>query len=941
MTLDQKQIDWITNEIGTVANLAAEADEAANKKQYLADARKRIEQSIGTIKVGEDFAVVMKTWKMADFVLEKLDKRKKLQSIGKKADPNEDLDTVHDLPKVEGMDAGDFTRLMEAQSIIVEEAEGLRKLVNKAKKQPLFTEREISDAIWEPLKRRKLVAENAIPDRYSEVSQTFAGASEAYQERLAAYTDGLGKFEKLAAKMGVAKDVIDACASTATTVVQGLAQNGVNINLSLATDIIKLTTATLSGSLDAGQTLARKGLTADTANAFVNAALGMATASVSTGLDRYGDWGETVATAVNNGLRFTVKGGSFIAKCKKKDFTGAFQDLGDAIGACCQAIGSSMEAPGKSKTDDSEGATGYSINLGEVGTIIGDAVGKVPSVAKFIKACKDGDVTAADLASLFNDVLKEAVDASAKWWADQEQNHGWAEVKDGKKKANDQRIDDDEESDRIDKVAGEDAFDGMSKIFAELQKKKGPELEDFLKANPQLKKLAETVKKQQESVIEDAVKNMDKEIQDEAKKFRALLRRGETGDEEGDEDIESIEEMILVIKRDQMLLELAGKLAGMTAQVVAAFLPQAGIAVSAVDLMKNFALAAQHLFEYAEWLDNAADARSAMSVQVEAMINRADLSSSQALEASIKVLENAVLIVGGALSLAGPYAPAGHIATTVAKGTIVIKDVIVKFYKAYQLKKNWELYEKALTNPGDRKLVRKAIRKNPTLAKYVIAYGAEEGNNPIARNVMRKCGLSGEVLDSKEANVQKVEAFLEALYPEDPVILVAVSRPEEWWPGPVEFSSACLISFVGAAENKKKDKLKKGQCTGLISGFTAVETLAENVRKLRNDWMKAGVAAGNAPNDPQLEQASIKALHALEIELDALVRAVGSLYGDLNKFTPLDDKKKPETHKEMAYVIGLLTAKAKRLQDNYKRDADVLAKQDGAMERDWGNGRLA
>jgi len=94
----------------------------------------------------------------------------------------------------------------------------------------------------------------------------------------------------------------------------------------------------------------------------------------------------------------------------------------------------------------------------------------------------------------------------------------------------------------------------------------------------------------------------------------------------------------------------------------------------------------------------------------------------------------------------------------------------------------WAIYQEALANPGSRKKARMAIQSNPTLAKYALAWGALQGGDRIAKNALKKCGLTDAVLGQKDANVKDVVTYLEEMFSEDLVVLRTVPAEKEWHP---------------------------------------------------------------------------------------------------------------------------------------------------------------
>ncbi len=239
--LSQPQIDWINKAAGAVPGMDASLAIETRKQELLDAAREKIDQSVGDIKVGENFKI--------DTLSGFLGRKITMASIGE--DPNEEFDTGHDLKDVTGMKDPEmgkvFAQLMHAQSIVATEVEKLRRAQDTATRKPLFSDKEISEAVWAPLMRRKLVPENAIPDRYSEVARTFSGASGEYETRLSAYTDGLSKYDEAMQRLGIAKDVIDGLAGAASAVTGDLGALGVTKNPYEVAMIIKGVQTTLSG----------------------------------------------------------------------------------------------------------------------------------------------------------------------------------------------------------------------------------------------------------------------------------------------------------------------------------------------------------------------------------------------------------------------------------------------------------------------------------------------------------------------------------------------------------------------------------------------------------------------------------------------------------------------------------------------------------------------
>ena len=930
--------------MGIADKIDAALDIEEQKQTLIDKANNVIDSNVGTIVLGEDFNVEV----LSGF----LKQRFTMQSIGE--DPNEDFDTGHDTKHMTGMDPEDFNNLIKAQSVIAGQVEILRRAVNEETRKPLFSDREISDAIWEPLKRRGIIAENAIPDRYSEVSTTFEGASLEYETRLAAFTDGQGPFDKLIDKLGIGKDFFDAGSALAGSVLGDLTalQSPLINNPSEVTSILKGITTGTDTFFDVTTTMLKEKdnlkdpkVIATICKSVVKGAQGI----IGAGFSGSSSQEQALGKCISTGIGLAMNATAIAQKVKEGNYIDIADDIGDMISASFSMYSSDIKFDGNK--DQGMGGSG-----GPTFAEFGDELKKGIAVAKsLLKALKDP--TPEQFLNTMLDVMNAFADAGSTFYQDHVVKPGIEAQGD---KVDQQRVKDANPNDtkaQLTKdttnyeatapsetgyaknvIEGEwgalrdgvpGAFGGADKKIALMMRSSPDEIEEMIKKDPQLKAMGELIKKQNKIVQDEALKTRDQEMAEDDKNFRDMLNRSETAEDEG--DIEQIESLIMQMKKDQAMVDLAFQMAGMGPQVVAAFLPQAGIAVSAINLVNNMRKAAQHFIAFQEWQDNVADARSAMTVQVEAMTNRMDLSRGKTTEYVVKSLENAMQLVAQAVSVAGPFAAAGHVASSTLSGVIAIKELIVKYYRRAKLEQAWKIYVAARTNPDDRKVVRESMRKNPTFAKYVIAYGAEYAGNPIARNAMKKCGLSEEVLDSKAANIQKVVTFLEAAYPEDPVLLKTVDRPEDWYPGPVLFDGLSFASFVGAAESKAKPALVSGSCRKLTTEFCTWGEMHSAYKTAYTVWTTADDAAA-ADNATQKEIQDAKdALHDLQRKLEQADGMLGSMMADVKSFRPATDT--GEAHKGMSTYLGMLLPIGRQLRAKYQRETDVLAAQDDALPR--------
>jgi hypothetical protein len=965
------EIRWL-RKLMDIDGGVADVDPGLEKKQNLLEAaRKEIEAHVDEIHVSESFVATMERSGVAGFLKTALTIEETMPAISKGGDTKQEFDTGHDTAQLEGMDPDDFNRLMKAQSVIAGEVAKLRKARHPvSKKKPLFTDREISEAIWAPLLRRKVIPENAIPDRYSEVAQTFAGASSEYEKRLAAYTDSLDRPGKAAERLGLGKDVSDALGVIGVSGVSGVVSGGVDLAAKNLTgvelnNIAKTAHLAISGLLDSARVVAiqpkRQAMGLETVNAILtNAINALATAGEAafdikggSGKESRSDqsWGKALKGAIIAGLGLPSIGVQLAAGNPEK----AIATLADGIANGAAAWDFRLDAEGKTDTKP--------MTVADWGMAGKDLLKGATSLGLFFKAWKSGKSTETELAKLLANCAREMGEFASTW----AYNHskpiededsgstglphiGWmekvvkvteeplshikgngadAELQTGKIHVSaDAFVKDNIEIQQQDaiKSAVAAAWDAAPKRNAAQGAHSEKDIKKALAGDKILKTLSlvEGMEAADKAAMQEAAKEFEKELVDEQAAFREMLQASQSGAE----DVETVEKLILVIKRDQMIIDLASKIQNATTQMIAALLPQANIVVAAVEAIKNFRRVIAHIQELRAWKADRANASAAMSVQVEAMLNRVDESGADIAIDLVKMVENAIKAVAAGFSTIGAFAPAGHVAAAGIATIMAAHDVLYKFYSARQLKKEWKAYEDALANPEDRKTVRAAIRKNPTLAKYVIAYGAREGNL-VARSAVKRLGLTEKVLDRADANVQKVEAFLEALYPDDRVVEVPAQERKSWYPGSPALTAVSFMTFVGQAETALKPPLKKGICRPLMTAMLrreAAETALETARQMSMD---ADKAAADFP-EGDTSQAATKAREAARSAMEARLAAAGhaarstsTLAGALRVFKPITENGKDQG--EMADYVRALVTPAVMAAAAHQREEDAVA----------------
>ncbi len=345
--------------------------------------------------------------------------------------------------------------------------------------------------------------------------------------------------------------------------------------------------------------------------------------------------------------------------------------------------------------------------------------------------------------------------------------------------------------------------------------------------------------------------------------------------------------LIEKLKKDKAYLKLADTLASVSLAVGKAMfetLNPAGSVVTPAASFKecatNIYSAINHMTELAKWEESMADSRNAgASALVAAEFHRAGLEKKYRNADWINGAIKAVETIGAALKATGIAAPLG---TSIAGGTKAVGEtakLVTKFYNAQELKQAWADYQAAMLDPEDRKKVRQALRSNATLAKYALAWAAVTARDPLARDAMRKIGLSDAVLSDKDTNAQAVVEYMETMFTEDPVVLRTVPESPDWWPGKPMLTSRNWMKFLKAAE--ETDAGLQGQSAILIT------QLLVRMEKL----MPAALAT-------PIDEKAVKAARA----------ALDELIDGLRDYEPLDSDDNPA--KSMRDYANVLQAQA-------------------------------
>jgi len=182
MSLDENQVIWVQELTGLAAAKQSFDNETGLKRAIIAEVRKSIESN-------KEKLIEAVTFEVAG--------RKSLDRDGSQlseADATEygkaDL-SWDQMKKINGVG-----RFMEALERKMESATIKRPGKNGDPEEgPLFTEQEITDELYTPLVRERLLPETLVPKDYSETAKMIEGSNQAYMEDLEEYTKNLKEEE--------------------------------------------------------------------------------------------------------------------------------------------------------------------------------------------------------------------------------------------------------------------------------------------------------------------------------------------------------------------------------------------------------------------------------------------------------------------------------------------------------------------------------------------------------------------------------------------------------------------------------------------------------------------------------------------------------------------------------------------------------------------------
>lgn len=704
-------------------------------------------------------------------------------------------------------------------------------------KQKLFTDKELTDEIFTPLVRDKVLGETLVPDKYSKTQQMLDGSDDYYikecKEKGRAPATGAAE---------LTKGLIGVAGSVATTVFSGMgavkegqdAMNNANWSedqVAQYNDITNGIVAVLQGGID----LTDKGIEAYKVRDFDESAFSSVVSNIGNGI------GKMVAGATGNEdiggiVQLAIDGSAKLVQISVTMKKWATDPNGDPPVAAMLSIFGGVLADGFSTLSDLPNQTTDQCNAwANIGTGISAAFGVLAKGAetKVILAIKNGNwkeafafveeaagqaAKAADAGADTNNLFDSASDLSGQDSALKDQND-FNSAADSMQKALNTLSD-----------LKKDLDDPLLKTKREQTVAAGR------KKIEEMKKAADEAKKQ---ATKEEIKAIQERLAEEKKEDQTSLKclGSRVPDDLQDK---TIAKLIEQIERDRAIWDglnamfgagigLASGVTEAIATVASSVAPPLKAAGQLMKFIINLKAAADRCEAWLTWREGRKDAVSAVSPYATSIENFIQNQGTQFAHYSIQAAANAINALLSAAEMS-PVGPAFTAASAGVTASAALEDTLYKFKKQQDLRKAWRATRKALdpANKGDRRMRLLVREMNPTLAKYTIAYGALIDEDPIAITAMNRVGLDRETLARAGDGVKDVKKYLETLYPDDGTVLVklAFEAIKTKLPDPALTSKTWQLTFVLL---QRDAKLAGQNPPEIVGNLSLVETLKPKV----------------------------------------------------------------------------------------------------------------
>ncbi len=661
------------------------------------------------------------------------EKKKKAK---KKGDAREEYSEVHHGERtVESK--GPTPQQKAALKLVINQLEALTQQLREVGDSE-FSPNELMEEIWTPLVREQIISEDQCPSEFSRIIQLWQGANALYKERCKAkareeeeqFKNIRGALDDLDQALGIAASVTDVVLTALGTGAK-------------SQEILKL----VAKCSRAGVNVVSSGLAKD---------FGSCSGKVGDILEAAvpEPWGKVSS----NAFQATVNAGLIAQKLSQRDNKGAAGLLGDAIEQAFKAIGGSI-----GKKDLFE----------EIGGWISHGVSSAIESKEVIDLLQaepiDTKAVLAAIAKLTSSQVKKAVGQMI------------AKIKQAKEE--------DAKKEELEKKGLKEGDDEYDKTMKKLKDSQEQESDDWDSALDDLKGLVPDQEEINRQAIEAGADQTNEQLDAEHKNFTkslgAVMGVGAGVDDDQEDalaNLYDIDTLIAQMEADRAQIELLNAIIDAVGGVLTLIVPQLGGVLKAKQFAMNVVAAVRRSQELITFTALVSDAKKATSPQAYALLSQVDelkhQLTSDTIDAALNLGQAICISAAGAADLSGIGAAAGAGLKGAAAGLEAMqqaKDLLYKKFKERKVKRAWQRYRKALDNPEDRIVIIKAIRKNPTLSKYAVAYGALEMNDPFAKEALRQCNLNDAVLANENTNADKVVQFLEVKFADDIQVVGVIS----------------------------------------------------------------------------------------------------------------------------------------------------------------------
>jgi hypothetical protein len=298
------------------------------------------------------------------------------------------------------------------------------------------------------------------------------------------------------------------------------------------------------------------------------------------------------------------------------------------------------------------------------------------------------------------------------------------------------------------------------------------------KAEPELDLLLGDADRQQrardaagQKLAEDFARELDDQEKADRRQLAELANAAE-----GQQQASLLAQRIKAMEQHERLVGWAASLAGLGLEVASKFIGPLAIAGTALSLAQDIAKACKRTRDWYNFYDSKVDLFQAASPFSAPVANFHVNARKQAIHYQINAALDFVNMIGAVAETAGLASmgigvAAGKVIQGAASGAAALEAALYEIAKRYAVEKAWSTYRDALQNPENRRLGLIAMKENPTLAKYAVAWGAIVKQDALVADFLGHCDLTVEELQDPASRLGDVVKYLELRLPDDSQIV--------------------------------------------------------------------------------------------------------------------------------------------------------------------------